>query len=78
MSGNTQPNCRALDDRRPVDPRSNFFITFITRFPRSIVTLVGNRSSFMPVTLLQHSYCTFVIILFGPFSRLFINLTMCE
>ena len=31
----------------------------------------------MPITLLQHSYCTFVIILFGPFSRLFINLTMC-
>ena len=32
----------------------------------------------MPITLLQHSYCTFVIILFGPFSRLFMNLTMCE
>ena len=30
----------------------------------------------MPITFLQHSYCTFVIILFGPFSRLFINLTM--
>ena len=45
--------------------------------PRSIVTVVGNTSSFMPITLLQHSYCTFVIILFGPFSRLFINLTVC-
>ena len=31
----------------------------------------------MPITPLQHSYCTFVIILFGPFSRLFINLTVC-
>ena len=31
----------------------------------------------MPITLLQQSYCTFVIILFGPFTRLFINLTMC-
>ena len=31
----------------------------------------------MPIILLQHSYCTFVIILFGPFTRLFINLTMC-
>ena len=30
----------------------------------------------MPITLFQHSYCTFVIILFGPFSRLFINLAM--
>ena len=25
----------------------------------------------------QHSHCTLVIILFGPFTRLFINLTMC-
>ena len=25
----------------------------------------------------QHGYCTFVIILLGPFTRLFINLTMC-
>ena len=25
---------------------------------------------------LQHSHCIFVIILFGPFARLFINLTM--
>ena len=27
--------------------------------------------------LLQHGYCTFVIFLFGPFTRLFVNLTMC-
>ena len=33
--------------------------------------------SIMQVILLQHGCCTFVIILFGPFSRLFINLTMC-
>ena len=32
----------------------------------------------MPITFLQYSHCTFVIILFGPFSRLFIDLTMCE
>ena len=32
----------------------------------------------MPISLLQHSYCTLVITLFGPFSRLFINLTVCS
>ena len=57
---------------------SQFLITPLIRLPWSIVTLVGNRSSFLPVNFLQHSHCTLVIILFGPFSRLFINLTMCE
>ena len=28
---------------------------------------------FAPIILLQHGYCTFVIILFRPFTRLFIN-----
>ena len=32
---------------------------------------------FVPNILLQHGYCTFLIILFGPYTRLFINLTMC-
>ena len=42
------------------------------------MTLVGNRSSFLPVTFLQYCYCTFFILLFGPFFiRLFINLTVC-
>ena len=29
------------------------------------------------MVLIQHSYCTLVIILFRPFASLFINLTMC-
>ena len=29
-----------------------------------------------PIILLQHGYCTFVIILFGPFRRLCVNLTV--
>ena len=76
VSWKTQLNCRAVDDRRWEDPRSNFNTSLI-RLPWSIVTLVGNRSSFIPITLLQHGYCTFVIVLFGPFSRLFLNLTRC-
>ena len=51
---------------------------FCTKLPWSVVTLVGNRSSFMPITPLQHSYCTFLIIRFTPFRRLFINLTIYE
>ena len=31
----------------------------------------------MQLILLQHGYCTFVITLFGPFARLFINLAVC-
>ena len=38
-----------------------------SRFPRSIVTFIGDRFSFLPISLLQHSHCTFVIILFRPF-----------
>ena len=55
-------------------------VTFLIRSPRSVVTLVtvDNRLPyiFMPIILLQHGYCTFVIILFGTFTRLFINLAM--
>ena len=49
--------------------------------PRSVVTFVtvDNKLpyAFVQIILLQHSYSTSVIILFGPFSRLFINLTVC-
>ena len=33
--------------------------------------------AFVQIILLQQGHCTFVIILFGPFTWLFINLTMC-
>ena len=35
-----------------------------------------SRRSVVWLMLLQHSYCTFVIILFGPFARLFFNPAM--
>ena len=56
---------------------SQFLITPLPWFPRSIVTFIGDRFSFLPITLLQKRHCTFVTIRFGPFRRLFINLTMC-
>ena len=56
-------------------------VTIYNGLPRSILTFVtvhsGLPSSIMQLILFQHGYCTFVIILFGPFTRLFINLTMC-
>ena len=57
---------------------SQFQTTFSNRFPRSIVTSIWDRFSFLPIFLFQYSHSTFVIILFRPFCRLFINLTMCE
>ena len=57
---------------------SQFLITSFHRLPRSIVTFIGDRFSFLPISFLQHSHCTFVIILFRPFCRLSINLTMYE
>ena len=42
-------------------------VTANNGFPRSIVRLM----------LLQRGHCTFVTFLFGPFTRLFIKLTMC-
>ena len=49
--------------------RSSFqlVITFLTRSPWSIVTTIDNRFpyTFMPITLLQHSHCTFVTILWN-------------
>ena len=56
-------------------------ITILIKSPRSVVifTMADNRLPyiFVPIILLQHSYCTLVFILFGPFTRLFINLTVC-
>ena len=49
--------------------------------PRSLVTFVTVDNKlpyvFVPIILLRHGCCTLVIILFGPFTRLFINPTMC-
>ena len=56
-------------------------ITILIRSSRSVVTFTMVDNSlpyiFMQIILLQHRYCTLVIILFGPFTRLFINLTVC-
>ena len=55
-------------------------VTLYNVLPRSIMTfvMVDNRlpRSIMQVILLQHGYCTFVIILFGTITRLFFNLAM--
>ena len=51
--------------------RSVVLVTCVTAnngLPRSIMQLI----------LLQHGYWTFVIILFGPFARLFFNLATCK
>ena len=42
------------------------FVTFDNKLPYIVV----------PIILLQHGYCTFVIILWRPFTKLFINLMM--
>ena len=56
-------------------------LTLDSGSPRSVVTFVTVDSklpcSIKLLILLQHGYCTFLIILFGPFARLFINLTLC-
>ena len=57
---------------------SQFLITSFHGFLRSIVTSIDDRFSFMPITFLQCSYCTLVVILFGPFTKLLINLTVCQ
>ena len=78
MSWNTQPNCRASENRRKDKFCPKFVITSFHRLPRSIVTSIWDGISFLPISLFQHSHSIFVIIRFGPFRRLFINLTMCE
>ena len=71
----TQLSCiRWLPFRRLL---SQFLITPRILFSRSIVTLIYKKSSFLSIIIFQLSYCVFVIILFGPLSRLFINLTEC-
>ena len=56
-------------------------ITILIRSPRSVVTFVKVDDRlpfiFIPIILLQHDYCNIVIILFGPLTWLFINLTVC-
>ena len=56
-------------------------VTILIKSPRSFVIFVKVDNKlpyvFVPIILLQHVYCTFVNILLGPFTRLFINLTMC-
>ena len=54
------------------------FVTSLIRLLWPIVTLVGNGSSSLPIFLFQYSHSAFVIIRFGPFRRLCVNLTMCE
>ena len=55
-------------------------VTVYNELPRSIATFVTVNNklpcSIVQVILLQHGYCTFVTILFGPFTWLFINLAM--
>ena len=55
--------------------------TILIRSPQPVVIFakVESRSPYIlaPIILFQHNYCTLVIILFRPFTRLFINLTVC-
>ena len=68
-SWKTQPNCRVLGELHSTGPWPCAWRVSrqTTGCPRSIMQLI----------LLQHGHCTFVIILFGPFDGLFINLSMC-
>ena len=70
MSWNTQPNCRASDNWRFDEFCPNFLSPFFPGFPGPIVTSIGDRFSFLPISLFQHSHSTFVIIRFRPFCRL--------
>ena len=51
-------------------------VTIHIRSLRSLVTFLSLLTT-VPIILLQHCYCTFVIVLCVPFTWLFINLTMC-
>ena len=72
MSWNTQSNCRASNGRRCDD-----FCPWFNSWPVSRMTTGYHVPSCMQLMLLQHAYCTFVIILFEPSTRMLINLTMC-
>ena len=52
-------------------------VTVDIRSLRSLVTFVTVDNRLPYIFVLQHGYCTFVIILFRLFTWLFINLTMC-
>ena len=78
MSCNTKPNCRASENWRLYECCPYFLSLLLPRFLQSIVTSIWDEFSFLPNFLFQHRHSTFVIILFRPFCRLFINLTMCE
>ena len=69
MSWNTQPNCCVFDDPHPTSPWFNSWQ--VSRFT-TYCQVLSCKSCFF-----QHGYCTFVMILCGPFTSLFFNLTMC-
>ena len=83
MSWKTQPSCRVFDDRRPTGPCFNSWQVsrlisglpglswFLSRLTTGCLTLSCRSFFFNMATAL------FVTILSGPFSRLFINLTVC-
>ena len=78
MSWNTQPNCRASENWRFDEFRPNFLSLLLTGFPvRSWQASETDSLSFQ-FPFFKHRHSTFVIIRFGPFRRLFINLTMCK
>ena len=66
ISWNAQPSCRVLD---------NIATALLSPFFPDL--LPGCSYPEMQLMLLQHSYCTFVIILSRPCTRLFINLAIC-
>ena len=47
---------------------SQFLITSLPRFPRSIVTRIWDRLSLLPISLFQHSHSTFCHYSFQTFS----------
>ena len=80
MSWNTQPNCRALDDRRLEGPRSNSWSRFLPGRPdRSWHwSVTGSRTFSCQSPFFKKATALLSSFFFWPFSRLFINLTMCE
>ena len=82
MSWKTQPNCRAFDDRRPVGPRFNSWQVPRLISGRPDLSWLSSRWTTGCPTFSCQSFffkiaTALVIILFGPLTGLFINLTMC-
>ena len=71
----TQLPCIRKSTFRWIVPISYHFFSQVAPFDRDIHL---RRIPFLANCLFQHSHSTFVITRFGPFRRLFINLTMCE